>query len=79
MRARMLLDVCQRVGRRVPDDVGVIGVDNDLVTCEFSDPPLSSIACDWYRIGSEAASMLDRLMHGKEAPRPGPAIDRSVS
>lgn len=64
MRARMLLDACQRLGRRVPDDVGVVGVDNDLVTCEFSEPPLSSIACDWYRIGTEAAAALDRLMQG---------------
>lgn len=68
MRARMLLDACQRLGRRVPDDVGVVGVDNDLVTCEFSEPPLSSIACDWYRIGIEAASALDRLMHGQDVP-----------
>jgi LacI family transcriptional regulator len=65
MRARMLLDACQRIGRRVPDDVGVVGVDNDLVTCEFSDPPLSSIACDWYRIGVEAAAALDALLKGQ--------------
>lgn len=75
MRARMLLDVCQAVGRKVPDDVGVIGVDNDLVTCEFSDPPLSSIACDWYRIGTEAAAVLDRLMHGKAPPSEDLLID----
>lgn len=65
MRARMLLDACQRLGRRVPDDVGVLGVDNDLVTCEFSDPQLSSIACDWYRIGTEAAAALDAMLQGK--------------
>lgn len=74
MRARMLLDTCQRLGRRVPDDVGVIGVDNDLVTCEFSEPPLSSIACDWYRIGTEVAATLDRLMNGEPAP-PDQLID----
>lgn len=65
MRARMLLDACQRIGRRVPDDVGVIGCDNDLVTCEFSDPQLSSIACDWYRIGTEAAATLDAMLKGQ--------------
>jgi LacI family transcriptional regulator len=67
-RARMLLDACQRLGLRVPDDAGVIGVDNDLVVCEFSDPPLSSIACDWYRIGTESAALLDRLMSGQGPP-----------
>lgn len=69
MRARMLIDACQRLGRRVPDEVGVVGVDNDLVTCEFSDPPLSSIAVDWYRIGTEAASALDRLLKGETVDR----------
>ena len=65
-RARMLVDACQRLGLRVPDDAGVLGVDNDLVACEFSDPPLSSIACDWYRIGTESAALLDRLMRSKD-------------
>lgn len=66
MRSRMLLDACQRIGRRVPDNVGIIGVDNNLVTCEFSDPPLSSIACDWYRIGAEVAAALDARMNNRE-------------
>lgn len=65
MRARMLIDSSQRLGRRVPDDVGVIGVDNDMVTCEFSDPQLSSIACDWYRIGVESAATLDAMLKGR--------------
>lgn len=69
MRARMLIDACQRVGRRVPDDVGVIGVDNDPVTCEFSDPQLSSIACDWYRIGYESAATLDAMLRGETVPK----------
>lgn len=69
MRARMLIDSCQRLGRRVPDDVGIIGVDNDLVTCEFSDPQLSSIDCDWYRIGVESATTLDAMLQGRTVDR----------
>jgi LacI family transcriptional regulator len=61
-RARMVLDACEALGRRVPDQVAVIGVDNDLLTCTSCTPPLSSIACDWRRIGFESAAMLDRLM-----------------
>ncbi|HEX7009502.1 MAG TPA: DNA-binding transcriptional regulator [Phycisphaeraceae bacterium] len=64
-RARMLVDACRRLGLRVPEDFGVLGVDNDLVVCQFSDPPLSSIACDWYQIGQGAAALLDRLMAGQ--------------
>ncbi len=64
-RARMLVEACQRVGLRVPQDVGVLGVDNDLVVCEFGEPALSSIACDWYQVGVRSAMTLDRLMDGE--------------
>jgi LacI family transcriptional regulator len=74
-RARMVIEACQEVGLHVPDEVGVVGVDNDQVVCEFSDPPLSSIACDWYRIGYEAAAMLDRLMEGGQVPKEDLLID----
>lgn len=74
-RARMVVDACQQAGLRVPDDIAVLGVDNDQVACEFSDPPLSSIACDWYRVGFEAARMLDQLMAGKELAQQELLID----
>jgi LacI family transcriptional regulator len=61
-RARMVIDVCQRLSLNVPNEVGVLGVDNERMVCEFSDPPLSSIACDWYRVGYESAALLDQLM-----------------
>jgi LacI family transcriptional regulator len=63
-RARMLVDACSLAGRRVPEDVGVIGVDNDEIACEFGEPMLSSIACDYAAVGFETARLLDRLMHG---------------
>ena len=52
----------------VPDDVAVLGVDNDEVECGLSSPPLSSVAIPLERIGYAAAELLDRLMAGKAAP-----------
>ena len=75
MRARMVLDGCARLDIRVPEEVGVIGVDDDVVTCEFSEPPLSSIKCDWHRVGTEAAERLDRLMRGVDVPAEDLRID----
>jgi LacI family transcriptional regulator len=73
IRARHVLDACRRVGLAVPDEVAVVGVDNDEFLCHLSDPPLSSIAPDTRRTGYEAAALLDRLMSGRERQR-GQAI-----
>jgi LacI family transcriptional regulator len=66
LRGRQLLDACRSAGVRVPDDVAVIGVDNDPVTCELADPPLSSVEPDTHRTGYLAAELLDRMMHGEK-------------
>lgn len=63
VRARHVLEACRTLGLRVPHDVAVIGVDNDEIICELTDPPLSSIDQAARRIGYEAAALLDRLMH----------------
>lgn len=65
---RQLLDACRRIGVRVPDDVAVVGVDNDTVLCELAEPALSSVAPDTHRTGYVAAELLDRLMHGQRVP-----------
>lgn len=65
-RGWQLVDICRRIGISVPDEVAVLGVDNDEVLCEFCDPPLSSIRLDTYGCGYEAARMLDLLMAGKK-------------
>jgi len=69
IRARHVLDACRRVGLAVPDQVAVVGVDNDEFLCNLSDPPLSSVAPDTRRTGYEAAALLDRLMSGRERSR----------
>jgi LacI family transcriptional regulator len=65
LRGQQLLDACRHVGLRVPEDVAVVGVDNDPVRCSLSDPPLSSVAPDTNRIGYLAAELLAALMEGK--------------
>ncbi|HMP06856.1 MAG TPA: XylR family transcriptional regulator [Lacipirellulaceae bacterium] len=62
-RARHVLQACRAIGLRVPDDVAILGVDNDDLMCELTRPPLSSIEQGALRVGFEAAAMLDQLMH----------------
>ncbi len=61
---RDVLQVCASEGLRVPDEVAVIGVDNDEMLCELSSPPLSSIALDLDKAGYESARLLNDLMTG---------------
>jgi LacI family transcriptional regulator len=61
-----LMDACQRSGLRIPDEVAVIGADDDTLLCEMNDPPLSSVICNPEQIGFEAAALLDDLMGGGE-------------
>lgn len=62
---RQVLQACVTAGLRVPDDVAVVGVDNDDLICELSDPPLSSVALDVERAGYESAQLLNSLMSGR--------------
>jgi len=64
-----LLDACTRAGIAVPEEIAVVGVENDEALCAMSRPPLSSVALPTERIGFEAARVLDRLMRGRSVPR----------
>jgi len=68
-RAAMVVEACGVLGLRVPNDVAVIGVDNHEVVCEFCPVPLSSVDRNGYRIGREAAALLDRLISGRKPPQ----------
>jgi len=65
-RGQQVLDACRRIGVAVPDEVAVIGVDNDDLLCELSHPPLSSVIPNTHRTGYEAARLLDELMSGRK-------------
>ena len=43
---RQILEACRLINAPVPDEVAVVGVDNDELLCELADPPLSSVAPD---------------------------------
>lgn len=66
--AQNVLDACRRANLEVPDEVAVIGSDNDELLCRVSDPPLSSVADNPRKIGFEAADLLEQLMSGKADP-----------
>jgi LacI family transcriptional regulator len=61
---RLVLDACQQAELEVPEHIAVVGVGNDELACECSDPPLSSVALDVETAGYEAARLLDQLMLG---------------
>lgn len=62
---RLVMRRCTAGKIRVPEDLAVVGVDNDDMICELSDVPMSSVAVDGERIGYLAARELSRLLVGK--------------
>lgn len=68
-RGRQALEACRRVPLAVPDDVAVLGVDDDRVLCELSSPPLSSVVPDAIGAGRLAARLLESLMAGASLDR----------
>lgn len=64
-RGQQVLEACRRAGLAVPEDVAVLGVDNDEVLCVLSPPPLSSVILNSRRAGWEAAALLALMMRGE--------------
>lgn len=65
-RGRQILDACHRVNISVPEEVAVLGVDNDELLCELCPQPLSSVDPNPRRSGWVAASLLDQMMQGQK-------------
>lgn len=59
-----VMTACRRIQRAVPDEVAVIGVENDPFLCNLSSPPLTSVDVNPERVGYEACLLLEELMHG---------------
>ena len=68
IRGRQVLSAAATAGLKVPDQLAVLGIDDDEVICDLCQPPLSSIEPDTWRIGFEAAALLQRLMDGGPPP-----------
>jgi LacI family transcriptional regulator len=69
IRGQQVIKGCRHLGLLVPDEVAVVGADNDEVLCELSDPPLTSVVPNTLLIGYEAAALLDQMMRGKKPPK----------
>jgi LacI family transcriptional regulator len=68
--AHRLLNAARQQSIKVPDELAVLGVDNDELFNALVTPSLSSIALPTEQIGYEAASQLDRLMNGDKLESP---------
>ena len=67
-RAFEILDICNESGIKVPAEVGLLGVNNDPILCENSDPKLSSIQPNFIEEGRLAAELLEQMMSGGTIP-----------
>jgi len=65
-RGHDLIEACLAGGLKVPFEVAVLGIDNDVLICESSHPPLSSISLSTEEAGFLAAATLDKLMKGEK-------------
>lgn len=70
LRARKVLDACIEAGLRVPQDVAILGVDNEEMICETSSPTLSSIPLSFEEAGFRAAEALNRCLSRGRPKRP---------
>jgi LacI family transcriptional regulator len=68
-RAAYLIGACEAVGLAVPEDVALIGADNDVQACELAAVPMSSVDCNRETLAYEGARLLDRLMRGDRRRR----------
>ncbi|MDA0255535.1 MAG: DNA-binding transcriptional regulator [Planctomycetota bacterium] len=65
VRGRQAVEACRRAGLAVPDEVAVLGVDDDAVLCGLTSPPLSSVIPDAISAGRLAAELLGALFRGE--------------
>ena len=65
--ADIVLHILRSLRIKVPEDIAVVGIDNDPLICENTTPTLTSIELDFERSGYLAAEMLDARMKGRGA------------
>ena len=56
----------EEAGFSIPDEVAILGIDNNEAICNICSVPLSSIALNLQKAGYDAAELLDRIIAGKE-------------
>ena len=65
-RGQHILEVCKMIDIKVPEEVAVIGVDNDPMICDIGDPPLTSIALNVESAGYQAAKLMNSMINNKK-------------
>jgi LacI family transcriptional regulator len=65
-RGQHITEACKHANIQIPEEIAVLGVDNDVTTCNLSDPPLSSISLDTLKGGYEAARLMDQMIASKK-------------
>lgn len=73
MRAYHLAEACRSQGLQIPEDVAILGADDDELVCNFSDPPLSSIDQNAFGIGYAAANTLESMLQNPDVV-PSPVL-----
>jgi LacI family transcriptional regulator len=82
-RASALLVACRRAGIRVPEDIAVLGVDDDDLFAQLQGRAISTVPVPTFTIAARAMDMLATLIHGLKPPRklvqvpPQPIITRA--
>lgn len=66
IRGRQLIEICQRNQIAVPEQVAILGVDNDDLVCNLAETPLSSIIPNAHGAGYLAASLLAQMLAGEK-------------
>ena len=66
VRGAHVTEACKLAQIRVPDEVAILGVNNDDLICELASPPLSSISLNNHKAGQQAAICLGEMMAGKK-------------
>ena len=65
---RYVANAADEVGLRVPEDVAIVGMENEEIICLNPDPSLTSVELDYRRVGEQAAALLSELMDGADPP-----------
>lgn len=68
LMAMGVIKAAHKIGRKVPDEISVIGFD-DIILASYVNPPLTTIAQDKYQIGYESAKLLIEMLEGKNNRR----------
>lgn len=63
-----ITEACKVCNIKIPQELAVLGVDNDELTCNLTDPSLSSVDMNITQAGYEAAALIDALLLNPDLP-----------